>query len=95
MRSRADFVVDVNQCCEAPSTVFWRCSGVSHWLGLDAMTETLELKSIINKALNNARAAGFGFAQQIEHAVRSVRQVHPEIDESDAVTAVLRIRGQR
>lgn len=59
------------------------------------MTDTLELKRIVNKALNNARAAGFSFAQQIEHAVRSVRQIHPEIDTSDAVTAVLRIRGQR
>ena len=59
------------------------------------MTDTLELERIVCKALNNARAAGYSFAQQIEHAVRSVRQVHPEIDKKYAVTAVLRIQGQR
>ena len=58
------------------------------------MTDTLERNRIVNKALNNAQTTGLGFAQQIEHAVRSVRQVHPEIDTSDAVTAVLRIRRQ-
>ena len=59
------------------------------------MMDTFELNRIVNKALNNARAAGFSVTKQIEHAVRSVRQVHPEIDTSDAVTAVLRIREKR
>ena len=57
------------------------------------MTDTLELKRIVSKALDDARAAGLSVPRQFEHAVRSVRQVYPEIDESDAVTAVIRIRG--
>jgi len=57
------------------------------------MTDTLELNRIVNKALDDARAAGLSVPRQFEHAVRSVLQVYPEIDESDAVTAVIRIRG--
>ena len=57
------------------------------------MTDKLELKRIVNKALDDARAADLSVPRQFEHAVRSVRQVYPEIDESDAVTAVIRIRG--
>ena len=59
------------------------------------MTDTLELERIVSKALDDAKAADLSVPRQIEHAVRSVRQVYPEIDESDAGTAVLRIRGQR
>ena len=55
------------------------------------MPDTHETRRIIEKALENARAAGFGVTAQTEHAVRALMQVRPEMSEPDAVKAVLRV----
>ena len=44
-----------------------------------------------HKIFGNAKAAGFGRTEQIEHAVRALRQVDPQVSEEDAITAVRRI----
>ncbi len=58
------------------------------------MVDHVRLKEVIEKALANGRDAGFSVSQQIEHGVRSVLQVFPEMKEEDAVTAVLNVRHQ-
>lgn len=58
------------------------------------MVDHVRLKEVIEKALTNGRDAGFSVSQQIEHGVRSVLQVFPEMKEEDAVTAVLNVRHQ-
>ena len=55
------------------------------------MPKTHEIRAIVEKALENARAAGFGATRQTEHAVRTLMQLHPEMSEQDAVKAVLRV----
>jgi hypothetical protein len=56
------------------------------------MVDHVQLKKVIEKALANGREAGFGVTQQIEHGVRAVLQVYPEMAEKDAVDAVLNVR---
>ena len=58
------------------------------------MVDHVRLREVIEKALANARDAGFSVSQQIEHCVRAVLQVFPEMKEEDAVTAVLNVRHQ-
>jgi hypothetical protein len=55
------------------------------------MMDPTKIRDIVEKALGNAKAAGFGRTEQIEHAVRALRQVDPQVSEEDAITAVRRI----
>ncbi|MDH3472763.1 MAG: hypothetical protein OEM59_03635 [Rhodospirillales bacterium] len=55
------------------------------------MTDTEDIRRVIEKALENARAAELGVTKQTEHAVRAVLQMHPELTESEAVRAVQRV----
>lgn len=56
------------------------------------MTETFEVRQIIEKALANAEKAGLDVSKQTEHAVRAVLQVRPEMTEDQAIEAVRRIQ---
>lgn len=55
------------------------------------MVDTAHIRGIIEKALENARAADLDVPQQIEHAVRALLQMHPELSQQDAITAVRRV----
>lgn len=55
------------------------------------MVDTAHVRQVIEKALANAREANMGVTEQIQHAARSVMQVHPELSQEDAVTAVRRV----
>ena len=56
------------------------------------MTDTSDIRRVIEKALANAQEAELGVTKQTEHAVRAVLQMHPEISEEEAVRAVRRVR---
>ena len=55
------------------------------------MVNTAHVRQVIEKALTNAREAKLGVTEQIQHAARSVMQMHPELSQQDAVTAVRRV----
>ena len=55
------------------------------------MTDTHQIRQIVEKALDNARKAGLGATAQTEHAVRALLQLRPEMSEADAIKAVLRV----
>jgi hypothetical protein len=55
------------------------------------MVDTAHVRQVIEKALTNAREAKLGIIEQMQHAARSVMQMHPELSQEDAVTAVRRI----
>lgn len=55
------------------------------------MADTLDIRRIIEKALANAQEANLSPTKQTEHAVRAVMQMHPELKQEDAVTAVRRV----
>ena len=55
------------------------------------MTDTHDIRRIIEQALANARNAELGTTGQTEHAVRALLQMHPELSGQDAVTAVRRV----
>jgi hypothetical protein len=55
------------------------------------MVDTAHVRQVIEIALANAREANMGVTEQIQHAARSVMQVHPELSQEDAVTAVRRV----
>ncbi len=52
---------------------------------------TSDLKTVIRKALADARAAGRDDLSQTEEAVRAVLKVRPDMTASEALTAVRRI----
>ena len=56
------------------------------------MTSTYEVRRLIEKALDHARAAELGVTEQTEHAVRALLQAHPEMSELDAIKAVQRVQ---
>ena len=47
-----------------------------------------DLENVIRQALADAQAAGKDHLSQTEEAVRTVRQVRPDMTASDALTAV-------
>ena len=47
-----------------------------------------DLENVIRQALADAQAAGKDYLSQTEEAVRTVRQVRPDMTSSDALTAV-------
>ncbi len=51
-----------------------------------------DLENVIRQALTDAKAAGKDYLSQTEHAVRTVRQVRPDMTASDAHTAVNMVR---
>ncbi len=53
---------------------------------------TSDLKTVIRKALADARAAGKDYLTQTELAVRAVRQVRPDMTAPEALTAVEVVR---
>ena len=55
------------------------------------MVDTAHVRQVIEKALEHAREADLGVTEQMEHAVRSVMQMHPELKQQDAVQAVRRV----
>ena len=55
------------------------------------MVDTAHVRQVIEKALANAREANLGVIEQMQHASRSVMQMHPELSEQDAVIAVRRV----
>ena len=55
------------------------------------MPDPKVIKSIIEKSLHNAEAAGFGRTEQLEHALRALHQVMPEVGEEEARTAIRRV----
>lgn len=55
------------------------------------MSDTHDIRRIIERALENAKKAELGVTQQSEHAVRAVLQMHPELSEQEAVQAVQRV----
>ena len=55
------------------------------------MMDTHQTRQIVEKALANAQKAGLGATAQTEHAVRALLQLRPEMSETDAIKAVLRI----
>ena len=55
------------------------------------MTDTSDIRRVIEQALANARKAELGATGQTEHAVRALLQMHPELSEQEAVTAVRRV----
>lgn len=56
------------------------------------MTNTYEVRRLIEKALEHACAADLGVTEQTEHAVRALLQAHPEMSEVDAIKAVQRVQ---
>ena len=55
------------------------------------MKDPAKVKELVERALSNAKAAGFGRTEQIEHAVRALRAADPMVSNEDAITAVRRI----
>ena len=55
------------------------------------MMETTHIKSIVDKAMENAKAAGFGRTAQLEHALRALQQAAPDVSEEEARTALRRV----
>ena len=55
------------------------------------MTDTSDIRRVIEQALANARKAELGATGQTEHAVRAILQMHPELSEQEAVQAVQRV----
>ena len=55
------------------------------------MMDTAKIKGVVEKAVGNAEAAGFGRTEQIEHAVRVLREIEPTLSEESAITAVRRV----
>ncbi len=51
-----------------------------------------DLENVIRQALADAKAAGKDYLSQTEEAVRSVRQVRPDMTASDALVAVNLVR---
>ena len=47
------------------------------------MVDTLDIRRVIEEALKNAQAAALGIPQQIEHAVRALIQMYPELSERE------------
>ena len=56
------------------------------------MSDTVHIKEVVQKAIDNAAKAGLGFTEQNDHAVRALHAAHPELSEADVVQAVSRIR---
>lgn len=56
------------------------------------MTDTFEVRQIVEKALANAEKAGLDVSKQTEHAVRALLQMRPEMTEPDAIQAVRRVQ---
>ena len=56
------------------------------------MTNTYEIRRLIEAALDHARRAELGVTEQTEHAVRALLQAHPEMSEVDAIKAVQRVQ---
>ncbi len=52
----------------------------------------LDLENIIRRAIVDAQAAGKDYLSQTEEAVRTVRQVRPDMTASAALTAVNLVR---
>ncbi len=55
------------------------------------MTDTSDVRRIVEKALANAKEAGLDVTKQSEHAMRALLQMHPELTDEKARQAVLRI----
>ncbi len=51
-----------------------------------------DLENVIQQALADAQAAGKDYLSQTEEAVRTVRQVQPDMTTSDALAAVNLVR---
>ena len=60
-------------------------------MGGQTMMDPTKIRDIVEKAVDNAKAAGYGRTEQIEHAVRALRQIDPHVSEQDAITAVRRV----
>ena len=65
---------------------FWHRQ-LETWLRFDPGPED-DLKHVIQQALEDARNRGRDYVGQTELAVRSVRQVRPDMNASDALAAV-------
>jgi hypothetical protein len=55
------------------------------------MMDPAKIKGVVEKAVGSAEAAGFGRTEQIEHAVRVLREMEPTLSEENAITAVRRV----
>ncbi|MDX1401488.1 MAG: hypothetical protein R3245_06175 [Kiloniellales bacterium] len=55
------------------------------------MVDTTHIKDIVERAMENAKAAGFDRSTQLEHALRALQQAAPEVSEKDARTALRRV----
>ena len=55
------------------------------------MMDPTKIRVVVEKAVTNAVAAGFGRTEQIEHAVRALREMDPGLSEGNAITAVRRV----
>lgn len=56
------------------------------------MTDTSDIRHVVEKALANAEKAGLSPTKSIEHAVRALQQMHPELSAEQAIQAVRRIQ---
>ncbi len=56
------------------------------------MTNPAEMKGVVLKALENARAAGMTMGDQLDHAVRVLIERHPEMNEERAHNFVRDVR---
>ena len=56
------------------------------------MSDTVHIKEVVQKAIDNAAKAGLGFSEQNEHALRALHAAHPELGEAEILQAISRIR---